>query len=107
MGQTNQRYLQMLYAHEMVHLVTDKKHINEKDEKYIIKRRDEFSSSDDLRANSDDVGQMVLEDRPTVSDLSKFLNLASAGLYMVRNPVGFQSILKRIIFTHIHLSYLR
>ena len=99
MGQTNQRYLQMLYAHEMVHLVTDKKHINEKDEKYIIKRRDEFSSSDDLRANSDDVGQMVLEDRPTVSDLSKFLNLASAGLYMVRNPVGFQSFFKRIIFT--------
>mmetsp|Transcript_16368 Transcript_16368/g.37871 ORF Transcript_16368/g.37871 Transcript_16368/m.37871 type:complete len:911 (-) Transcript_16368:60-2792(-) len=83
MGQTNQRYLQMLYAHEMVHLVTDKKHMHEKDEKYIIKRRDEFASSDDIRALSDDVGQMVSEDSPTVSDLSKFLNLASAGLYMM------------------------
>jgi len=97
MGQTNQRYLQMLYAHEMVHLVTDEKNIHEKDEKYIIQRRDEFASSDNIRALSDDVGQMVLEDRPIVSDLSKFLNLASAGLYMVRNPFGFQLFLQHIM----------
>ena len=79
----------MVYAHEMLHLIGDGGGVNtqHEDEKYMNHRIRKQS----IGGNDDDdiINQQLLLDSssayhpPTVSKLSKLLNLTSAGLYMM------------------------
>jgi len=99
LGQMHHRYIRMVYAHEMLHLIDDDKHLE--DERYLLQRKAEFGSVEKLeRIRKESIGgdtieeggeqQQLLEQQwltggssfPMVSKLSKFLNLTSAGLYM-------------------------
>ena len=77
LGQTTDRYSRMVYAHEMLHIIDDR-HLRDEDEKYLIQR----SRGKDMEGNDDDEEKWMKDDVPMVSGLSKFLNLASSGLYM-------------------------
>ena len=87
LGQMHSRYIRMIYAHEMLHLIDDK-NLQHEDEQYMMKRRETFGSVQQLEhirkqsIGSEADGKMLMEETPAVSNLSKFLNLASAGLYM-------------------------
>ena len=81
----------MVYAHEMLHLIGDGGGVNmqHEDEKYMDHRIRKQSiggnDDDDIIMNQQ---QLLLDSSsayhpPTVSKLSKLLNLTSAGLYMM------------------------
>ena len=74
LGQTTDRYSRMVYAHEMLHIIDDR-HLQDEDEKYLIQR----SGGKDMEGDDE---KWMKDDVPMVSGLSKFLNLASSGLYM-------------------------
>eukprot|EP00584_Thalassiosira_punctigera_P006648 CAMPEP_0172540916 /NCGR_PEP_ID=MMETSP1067-20121228/11820_1 /TAXON_ID=265564 ORGANISM="Thalassiosira punctigera, Strain Tpunct2005C2" /NCGR_SAMPLE_ID=MMETSP1067 /ASSEMBLY_ACC=CAM_ASM_000444 /LENGTH=900 /DNA_ID=CAMNT_0013326849 /DNA_START=131 /DNA_END=2833 /DNA_ORIENTATION=+ len=88
MGQMHHRYIRMVYAHEMLHLIGEKNIHQEEDENYLMQSREEFGSLEKLERvrkqsiGSEGEGKALMRAYPTVSGLSKFLNLASAGLYM-------------------------
>ena len=89
LSQMHSRYIRMVYAHEMLHLIGDGGGVNmqHEDEKYMDHRIRKQS----IGGNDDDdiINQQLLLDSssayhpPTVSTLSKLLNLTSAGLYMM------------------------
>ncbi|KAL7535604.1 hypothetical protein ACHAXR_006599 [Thalassiosira sp. AJA248-18] len=87
LGQMHHRYIRMVYAHEMLHLVDDK-NLQQDDEQYLFQRKEDFGSVEKLEKirkqsiGGEDEGNMWMKPYPTVSRLSKYLNLASAGLYM-------------------------
>lgn len=93
LGQMHNRYIRMVAAHEMLHLIDDDKNIQQDDEQYFMKRREEFGSVEKLERirkqsiggekEEDNIKQWMMETTPTVSNLSKYLNLASSGLYMM------------------------
>lgn len=89
LNQTQNRYIRMVYAHEMLHLVKDEKHLQQDDEYYLHQNRETFGSLEKLERirrhsidGEDEGGEIWMNPHPTVSRLSKILNLASAGLYM-------------------------
>jgi primase-polymerase (primpol)-like protein len=82
LGQTTDRYARMVYAHEMLHIIDDR-HLREEDDKYLMQTSKGKELEGDGEANWMDDGVSM------VSELSKFLNLMSSGLYMC-NYVSFQ-----------------
>jgi len=89
LNQTQNRYIRMVYAHEMLHLVKDEKALQQDDEYYLLQSRETFGSVEKLERirkqsiDGEDEGKKLMNPlHPTVSRLSKLLNLASAGLYM-------------------------
>jgi hypothetical protein len=72
----------MVYAHEMLHII-DERHLREEDDKYLMQTSKGKELEGDGEANWMDDGVSM------VSELSKFLNLMSSGLYMC-NYVSFQ-----------------
>jgi hypothetical protein len=82
LGQTTDRYARMVYAHEMLHII-DERHLREEDDKYLMQTSKGKELEGDDEANWMDDGVSM------VSELSKFLNLMSSGLYMC-NYVSFQ-----------------
>lgn len=86
MGQSTRRYENMVYAHEMVHLIEDgKKHLLLGEQGIgVYGSNGGFQSMDGMNDLNDPSKEsnMWAEDIPTVSKLSKFLNLASSSLYM-------------------------
>ena len=102
LGQTTHRYSAMVYAHEMLHLIEDK-NIHEEDEMlYLMQRRnssvlgsmkelEEHHHQQDCTCDECKIKKWM-EPFPTVSRLSKFLNLASSSLYMC-NYVSISSFI--------------
>ncbi len=86
LGQSTRRYENMVYAHEMVHLIEDgKNHLLLGEQGIgVYGSNGGFQSMDGMNDLNDPSKEsnMWAEDIPTVSKLSKFLNLASSSLYM-------------------------
>ena len=71
----------------MLHLVKDEKALQQDDEYYLLQSRETFGSVEKLERirkqsiDGEDEGKKLMNPlHPTVSRLSKLLNLASAGL---------------------------
>lgn len=77
LGQMHHRYIRMVYAHEMLHLIDDQMPRQDDDKYFEMERIRKIS------LGGDDDRELLSSQQPTVSMLSKYLNLISAGLYMV------------------------
>jgi hypothetical protein len=75
LGQTTDRYARMVYAHEMLHII-DGRHLSQEDDKYLM----QMSKGKELEGDGE--AKWMEDDVSMVSELSKFLNLISSGLYM-------------------------
>lgn len=73
LGQLHHSYTHITYAHEMIHLVNCKQ--QDEAQLLLLRREEDFGSVEKER-------KQWIDPYPTVSRLSKVLNLASAGLYM-------------------------
>ena len=92
-GQMHDRYTRMVYAHEMLYLVGDRKHIQREEDKYLLRDQEDFGSIEKLEnIRRQSIGgdldgkkwmeEGFLEKTTAISLFSKLLNLASASLYM-------------------------
>mmetsp|Transcript_13049 Transcript_13049/g.27766 ORF Transcript_13049/g.27766 Transcript_13049/m.27766 type:complete len:1004 (-) Transcript_13049:71-3082(-) len=86
LGQSTRRYENMVYAHEMVHLIEDgRSHLMIGEQGFgKYGSTSGFQTTDGMNDVKDPtkVPNIWAEDIPSVSKLSKFLNLASSSLYM-------------------------
>ena len=71
----------MVHVHEILHLINDDKSLQPDDEHYLLQRRETFGSVEKLdnSISAEEEGGILMNLHPTVSRLSKILNLASSG----------------------------
>ncbi|KAL7554577.1 hypothetical protein ACHAWF_018061 [Thalassiosira exigua] len=104
LGQMHHRYIRMVYAHEMLHIIDDKT-LQQEDAK-LMRTSSTADTLEKIRKQSidgEDKGKAWMEEYPTpkVSSLSKFLNLASAGYVDYSLFLLFER-LNPAILTHSH-----